>query len=225
MDFFINDSAIRPELFLSNMPLWVWQIQHYPILMMIWNIILVVIALYLTYLLVQYIKKPKKNYWLLALLALAWLVMAPNAPYLMTETRHSLGPCLSEYYNNVCLPTAWTPVFFFGFAAIGWVSFVWTVRPVEVIIKKLYGRQWSLAFITIIIPLLSLGLLLGLVNRWNSWELISEPGEIIRSALLYFLDLTYLENYFIMTFLLAVLYSIGSKVFVSLSWEKSSSRS
>lgn len=225
MENFINYSNYRPEVFLSPLAFWKFEIHGYPILMMLWNIFLVLIALWLTYTIVQYLKEKNKSMITLALLFLAWLFMAPNTAYLLTETRHSLASCSVEVYNHICAPTAWGPIFFFLFATVGWLSFIWTVRPLETAIAKHYGQKTSFWFVIVTLLLLSLGVLLGLVNRFNSWEILTDPLGIIVTSVSYLLDLTSLRNYFMMTFLLSILYLIGSHVIIRLPWEKKGSTS
>lgn len=225
MNHVINNSIFRPEVFLPPIPGWSWQINGYPVLMIFWNIVLAAISIWLAYLVVQDIKKGQKNVFRSILLCLAWLFMVPNTAYLLTETRHSLGLCSVEIYNNVCAVTAWSPLFFFLFAGIGWVSFIWSVRPIEAAIAKAYGQNTSVWFVVASLLLISLGVLLGLVNRFNSWEILTDPLTIISSGVLYILDLTSLQNYFMMTFLLFTLYLAGSHLLIRLPWEKKTSKS
>lgn len=216
---FINNSVFRPEVFLSVLPFWDWQLYNYPIIMILWNLFLAVIPIFLAWLLIQQLQAAKKNWYLISFLALVWLGMVPNTAYLITETRHSLGDCLTETYNNVCPATAWTPIFFFVFALSGWLSLIWAIRPLENVLRKIYGAHIGNLFIGLTLPLLALGVLLGLVNRFNSWELLTEPLKIIIIACSYFFNLTLLKNYFIITILLLILYLVGSRVIRRLPWE------
>lgn len=225
MENFINNSIYRPEIFLSSLAFWEIEIHGYPIVMMLWNFFLAAIALWLTYVIVQYLKKKDKNIVTLVGLFIFWLLMAPNTAYLLTETRHSLGTCPVEVYNHVCAPSAWTPIFFFLFAVTGWLSFIWTVRPIETALAKAYGEKTSFWFVVLSLLLLSLGVLLGLVNRFNSWEIVTNPLGIISNSFVYLLDLTSLQNYFMMTFLLSLLYLIGSRLIIRLPWERKTSKS
>lgn len=109
-------------------------------------------------------------------------------------------------------------LFFFSYALLGWVLFVYATRPV------LYGaarrfsinRQWLTGPLIILI---ALGIMMGLVNRWNSWEIITDPYGLIVQTWKALHDLTYLENWLIMSILLYFLYEAGERLFKPLGRE------
>ncbi len=219
MTTFINRSLYRPEIFLRSFSLDSWQINDYPVIMIIWNVLLAVAAVALTYALVKQLHKKKNNLYLLCGLMIAWLLVMPNAAYIMTDVRHIIGYCPPHSYGNVCVQNAWMSIFFFLFSMSGWVSFIWSIRPIEIIIRR-KSRSLSIWFIVMIIPLCALGVLLGLIHRWNSWEIITDPIGILATISYYITDLTYLKNWFMMSGLLYILYIIGRKLFIRLAWEK-----
>jgi uncharacterized membrane protein len=220
MPRFINESLYRPEVFLSNVSIWDWQINGYQLVMIIWNIFLAVVAVYITYWLVRYLRQKNKKPVAIFFLCLFWFFMVPNTTYLLTDARHIIGYCPVASFGNVCVENAWMVLFFFTFAAMGWVACVWSIRPLRLFITKMYGQGWGIIFIIFIIPIISLGVLLGLLNRWNSWEIVTSPGHILSSSLIYVSDLTYFKNWLIMSILLYLLYFTGEKLFLKLKWEK-----
>lgn len=220
MNRFINTSFASPELFLRHVPLWDWQINGYPVIVIMWNVLLAALALWLTYYLTICLQDKKTKTGRIVWVALAWLFMAPNTAYLMTDARHIIGYCPWYSYGNVCPENAWMTLFFFAFGALGWITFVWTIRPVVKAIRIRFGELESQLFLGVIFPLCGLGLLLGLVNRWNSWEIITNPLGILATASYYMADLTYLKNWLIITVLLAALYWAGARLFVRAIWEK-----
>ncbi len=216
---FINHSLYRPEVFLRCFSLSDWQINDYPVVMILWNILLGVAAVLLTYTLVKRLERTSGSLIILGAITLAWLVVMPNAAYLMTDIRHIIGYCPPNSYGNVCLSNAWMSMFFFLFGATGWLSFIWSVRPIHTVITR-FSKSLGWWFIIIIIPLCALGVLLGLIHRWNSWEIITDPVGIIATISYYLVDLTYLKNWFMMSALLYLLYITGRKFFIRLPWEK-----
>jgi len=104
--------------------------------------------------------------------------------------------------------------FFFLYAILGWIAYVYLVNQMKYLIDKLFGKRVVLAYLWLISPVFSLGILLGLVNRWNSWDLLFFPTEVLNGALLYFSDWTYFKNLLIYTFSLYILYFIGDILFV-----------
>ena len=220
MSRFINDSAFRPEHFLDMVPLWNWRINDYQIPMIVWNIALGALAVVITYFLVKALQKKIIYLPSTMVLAFLWLCMVPNTAYLLTDARHIIGYCPIEEYGNVCIENAWMVFFFWAFAATGWLTFVWSLRPLRRIITRLYGKQSGNFFIVLSIPLIALGVLLGLINRWNSWEIFTRPDLIIKTSLTYFHDLTYFKNWLIITFLLYIFYVAGERLFIISKWEK-----
>lgn len=215
----------RPEVFLSLIPWWSWEIHGYPVVMICWNIILAGLAIWFSYLVTQDIRTGQKQAFKSIGLLVIWILMVPNTAYLLTETRHSLSGCAIDIYNHICSTTPWGPIFFFFFGTLGWVSFIWSVRPIETAIAKKYGQNASSWFVISALLLISLGVLLGLVNRFNSWEIVTDPLKIILTSVYYFFNLTALKNYFMMTFLLFILYLAGSYLIIRLPWEKKASKS
>ncbi len=220
MTRFINNSFFRPEVFLSNLPFWEVQINGYPVLVIFWNLFLAVVAVWQTYYLLLLFQKKNRNYFSIILISFFWLLFTPNTTYLLTDARHIIGFCPPSEFANVCADNAWMTIFFFVFAAGGWLTFVWCLRPVRNLIRTLYGYTSALIFILAIIPLMALGVLLGLVNRWNSWEIFTDPLGILYTIFIYFTDLTYLQNWLIISVLFYILYFSGEKFFTKLNWEK-----
>jgi uncharacterized membrane protein len=220
MSRFINNSLYRPEIFLSKMPLWNTQINGYPVSVIFWNFLLAALAIWVTYWLVSFLRLKQKKYIAIILLSIAWLLLAPNTAYLLTDARHIIGFCPSYEFGNVCASNAWMVIFFFAFAAGGWLSFVWVLRPLRLVFLEIHGVVASWVFILSIIPVMALGVLLGLVNRWNSWEVFTDPLGIFYTILTYVTDLTYLMNWLIISVLFYILYFSGEKLFKEFKWEQ-----
>jgi uncharacterized membrane protein len=118
----------------------------------------------------------------------AWLLLLPNAPYLLTEVRHFV---LDREWRELTARAADDPaalrlaagagLLFLLYGAIGLVAFVAAVRPVERALRarfpRLRGGRIALH------ALVSLGVWLGLVPRHNSWDAVLHPVEVVGSAL------------------------------------------
>lgn len=157
----------------------------------IWDAGLAAVAVLLSYTIVWVARsrhsKPLR-YAAVILLSLVWLAFLPNTCYLITEWRHFLEVL---DYNNLFLGAqrdlhvftiVWTLwLFYFLFSGFGIVTLTLSVRP----IKHLAVRRgatvwfWMLPFFTA----LSLGVFLGLVLRFNSWDLVTRPGIVWTAVL------------------------------------------
>ena len=122
------------------------------------------------------------------ILGMAWLAFLPNTCYLLTEWRHFLA--LVDYAHlgtriqgdpSAVIMLMEITLFYFVFSAIGVLAFALAIRPIARI-AKMRGMNlwvWGAPFFL----LMSLGVYLGLVLRFNSWELIYKLGEIWASVL------------------------------------------
>ncbi len=219
-DRFINSSSVSAEIFFAGGPLWDLQVNGYPLVMILWNVALAIVALWFTFRFVSLAKDKKRTPLAVAVAAFLWLIFVPNTAYMITDIRHIIGYCPASEYGRVCAENAWMSVFFFAYAAVGWLTFVFAVRPVREMMIKRFGNPIGQSFFYILIPLISLGVLLGLVNRWNSWEIFTDPLLILANITRYITDVVYLKNWALLTVLLFVLYGAGERLFARLPWEK-----
>ncbi|MFN3651935.1 MAG: DUF1361 domain-containing protein [Armatimonadota bacterium] len=148
-----------------------------------WDLFLGVVPVALGYLLAWGVGRTRPWLRLLWLpVAAAWLFFLPNAPYLLTEVRHYLSDYAGEFPNSERQRQRflfWTG-FYLLFSGAG--AWLWTlsVRPV----LKGLGRARIPG--ALVLPLLSLasafGVYLGLRPRFNSWDLLTRPAEVLRIA-------------------------------------------
>ncbi len=102
--------------------------------------------------------------------AAAWLAFLPNAPYLITDIAHMRPLDDIPYFYDV--------VMFFSLAltglALGFASLAWMQ---ETIWTKL-GVWPARAFAAGVIALASFGVYIGRFLRWNSWDILINPGPL-----------------------------------------------
>ncbi len=192
-------------------------INGYPITGMIINVLLLLIPFYIVIYLTKYFNSNKlfKIHQKLIGIALGfiWLIFIPNTAYIINDARHLMNICAVNSPFRVCAENAWMIIVFFTYAAIGWLSLVYLINQMKNFIGKLFSEKAKKIFPVLIIPLISLGVLLGLLNRWNSWEIFIYPVDFMRHVFLYFYDLVYLGNWLIYTVCLYILYYVGDFVF------------
>jgi len=121
------------------------------------------------------------------LLGFAWLAFLPNTCYLLTEWRHFLARLdASDLYLRSRVDVGSTlelmgyTAFFFCFSAVGMLTFTLAIRPMAGLARSLGMTNWIPAIPLFL--LLSVGVYLGLVLRFNSWDLLTHPGEVWASA-------------------------------------------
>jgi uncharacterized membrane protein len=137
----------------------------------VWNLFLAWLPLGLAWLAV----KPGRTPWFLrAALGAGWLLFLPNAPYLVTDLKH-----LSW---SAAVPVLYDVVMLFSAAlcglALGLVSLRWMEGAVADRLGVWPGRIFGLFAVCAA----GLGVYLGRVLRWNSWDLLTQPAALTRDV-------------------------------------------
>jgi uncharacterized membrane protein len=162
------------------------------ILWMLWNLFLAVIPVGLAYAAagLTHLMTRRRAPWLwlaVAPVLALWLIFLPNSCYLFTEPRHLLKAVEHDNLwsrarmdaDAALRLTLWTIVAV-TYVAAGAVTFALSIRPM----KQLVGRAglslvvWAMPFFW----LLSLGVYLGLIVRYNSWDLLTRPSEVLETT-------------------------------------------
>ncbi|MGZ4382020.1 MAG: DUF1361 domain-containing protein [Gaiellaceae bacterium] len=134
---------------------------------LVWNLILAWIPFLLALIVYDRYRRGGK------LLALApalviWLLFLPNAPYIVTDFVHlSATSPAPLWLDGVELSAfAWTGML------LGFVS----LYLVHAVARHRFGTAPSWAGVLCVLSLVSVGVYLGRVKRWNSWDLLTQPG-------------------------------------------------
>ncbi|MCH2491024.1 MAG: DUF1361 domain-containing protein [Flavobacteriales bacterium] len=141
-------------------------------LFLVWNLFLAVIP-YGISLWLQSLKKPSK--WFVILIALSWLAILPNAPYIITDFVHLRFATASLIWLDILL--------LFVFASNGLLFYFLTLQDMQRLLKHHFATQW-ISVISGFIPFLcGFGIYLGRVLRWNSWDLLHHPKSLLTDIL------------------------------------------
>lgn len=142
---------------------------------MVWNLFLAWLP-YLFSLVAVWLHQVKtRQWWWLIIPAGLWLIFFPNAPYLITDFFHlTYRPPVPLWYDILLLVAfTWTGLF------LGLTS----LRAIHLIIESYFGRFLGWCFAVFTLGLGGLGIYLGRFARWNSWDLLHEPKQIIKDIL------------------------------------------
>lgn len=101
----------------------------------------------------------------------AWILFFPNAPYILTDLFHlRLKQSMPIWFDLVLiLSFAWTGLLF-GFLGL------WDI---ERILRKSVHNTWVTITSIGLLFLGSFGIYVGRYLRWNSWDIITEPFNLI----------------------------------------------
>ena len=132
---------------------------------LIWNLFLA----WIPYLISDYFIKKETPLSRFVPLFIIWLIFFPNAPYVITDVIHIYGQTGNLHINSLIF-------FFFGWLGLilGMISLLEIAQYLKSHTKKVATE----ATIFGICILSSFGIYLGRFERWNSWDIISHPGEI-----------------------------------------------
>lgn len=160
------------------------------ILWVMWNATLAMIPVGAGYALRSVLdRKPVRvTGWVLVLgLGLIWFIFLPNTCYLLTEWRHYMDTVDSQNLylraksdSVLFIKLTLGTTFYFLYSLFGMAAFALAIRPVEraAIKRNISVRFWALPFFAAV----ALGVYLGLVLRFNSWDLLKEPGMVWSAA-------------------------------------------
>ena len=196
-------------------------INKYYVLMIFWNIFLAVIPCAVAY--YAYISVKKKTWADLktsekisaALIFLFWLFMFPNTAYLFSIPRHIVDYCPAYNKYEVCLDNGrtWMVFFFFFYALLGVPTFYYALKKMSLTFRSLFNRTASVLLPAVIIPVTSIGVMFGLIERYNSWDVIFNPASLINTFIGYFMSADLFFTFLFFTLMLYMVY-YGLDVFI-----------
>ncbi|MFZ5442239.1 MAG: DUF1361 domain-containing protein [Myxococcota bacterium] len=100
----------------------------------------------------------------------AWLAFFPNAPYLLTDLVHLKA--------RAPVPLWFDVLFLSAFAWAGCVAGWDSLRRVHAALEVRVGAAKAAGLVTLSVLLSGLGVFLGRFERLNSWDVVTEPGQV-----------------------------------------------
>ncbi|MGH9637334.1 MAG: DUF1361 domain-containing protein [Candidatus Angelobacter sp.] len=136
-----------------------------------WNLALAWLSLLLAGFLVSELRRRRWLSWQNLILTVGWVVLLPNTWYVLTDLVHVFpNGEISQLYDIVLIFLMVLTAFVMGFAGLFLIH------------RELLGRV-SLAkswlFIEAVVLISSFAIYLGRDLRWNSWDVITNPGGVL----------------------------------------------
>jgi len=187
-------------------------IAGYKVLGIPWNILLALIPCWIAYYMSLSIHNKKwakftfLNQSAFILLFLFWFFMFPNTAYFFTIPRHLVNLCDDFDKYRVCLEESWVVMFTFTYALFGLPPFYYALNRMTKLLGTLFHQKISQLFPIIMIPFTAIGVLFGLSGRFNSWDVIVRPFELVGSTMTYFTDRILFFNFLVFTVSLYLIY-------------------
>jgi len=188
-------------------------IHGYNLIMIPWNIFLALIPCLIAYYSAKAVGKKKwkdlgRGQLVFMVIFLIWLFMLPNTAYLFMIPRHLVDYCDDYDKYRACLEGSWKVMFFFTYAAIGLPTFYYGLRRMERLFKSMCGKIYAAFLPIIVIPLTSIAVMFGLYERYNSWDVIFRPCDLMRTFGSYFTETYLLTDFLVFTACFYLIYYV-----------------
>ena len=141
-------------------------------LFLLWNLFLAVVPLVASALLRRAARHQGTDLAQFALLAL-WLLFLPNAPYILTDLVHLSPDGSRQYWYDLGMVLAC--------AGTGLLLGYASLFDVHELFERRFGPRcgWSVAVAALLAS--GYGVYLGRVQRWNSWDVVTNPHSLFAS--------------------------------------------
>jgi uncharacterized membrane protein len=136
-----------------------------------------------------------------------WLVFFPNAPYILTDFLHlSPRPGVPLWYDILLLATfSWT----------GLILAIASLRIMHTLVREHLGGLISWGFVGLALGLGGMGIYLGRFSRFNSWDLLLAPREVLKTLLMRLLDPLSYPRFYGFTLLFSAFLLVAYLAFIS----------
>ena len=141
---------------------------------LVWNLFLA----FLPYAITEWLwthSQVAKNKWKLMAAMILWLLFIPNSFYILTDLFH-----LDTFHSA---PKWFDLLLLFSFAWNGLLLGIFSVRVMEKTLQSFLGNKHELFFIYTIMWLNALGVYIGRYLRFNSWDIVTNPFDLITDIL------------------------------------------
>lgn len=108
-----------------------------------------------------------------------WLAFFPNSPYIITDLLHLKHRADAPFWFD-CLMIS-------SFAWVGLLLGLLSLRNIHLLLGRLYNKTFALVTVLISSLLCGYGIYLGRFLRWNSWDIINNPTELMSDVLVRFI--------------------------------------
>ncbi len=137
-----------------------------------WNLFLAWLPLICAYMTHTFWRNKSINSYGLLAGILLWLLLFPNAPYLITDLIHLKEvPDYLLWYDSLMS---------FSFALAGMLTGLYSLLLIHRLVEQVQNQSIAWLFMASCLILSSYGVYLGRFGRWNSWDILTDPFSLVR---------------------------------------------
>lgn len=141
---------------------------------LIWNLFLAWVPLIFALLACEELSSTKRRKWRFSGYAFGWFIFFPNAPYIFTDLVHVSIHTSRHYWADLAMVLAC--------GLTGLMLWFVSLYLMHSLVARKYGSAAGWGFVTLMAGLTSFGVYLGRFQRFNSWDVVTKPGEIIQGV-------------------------------------------
>ncbi|TLV01052.1 DUF1361 domain-containing protein [Dyadobacter luticola] len=173
-------------------------IEDWGFIFLAWNLFLAWVPLLFIKWVWEKEAKQSLPFWQLAIFLTIWLLFFPNAPYIITDLKHLRAvPEHMIWYDALMI---------FTFSVAGFLTGLYSIRIVHRIIVRRWNEQLAWMVISVSMLASGFGVFLGRYGRWNSWDIVTQPGSLARGILASLRDPLAIKHTISFSFVLMLLY-------------------
>lgn len=140
-----------------------------------WNLFLSWIPLLVAYGARVHSRAFPKQYPVTIFLSIVWLLFFPNAPYMITDLIHlSVDYGSNKTWHDAIMLYYYAQVSLInGLISMYWIHHTWIY---------VFGPKTGHILLFFSLPLAGYGIFLGRIGRWNSWDILHNPFELMEAV-------------------------------------------
>jgi uncharacterized membrane protein len=165
-----------------------------------WNLVLAWVPLLLSLLLARRAALGRRSPAVTFSVGAVWLLFFPNAPYMVTDLIHLRAR------NPV--PVWYDAIMVFAFGLVGLCLAFLSLWLVHGLVARRRGAAAGWLFVAGVAGLSGFGVYLGRFQRWNSWDVVARPGELLADLVDRFMNPLSHPRTVGLTFLMAALFAV-----------------
>lgn len=144
---------------------------------LVWNLLLAFIPYFISKRLMKLLYNKRR--WVFLIGVFVWLLFIPNSFYIITDLFH--------LDMNVGMPLWFDLALLLSFAWNGLLLGIVSVRHMEKLFESFYNNRFDLLFVFPVMLLNALGVYIGRYLRFNSWDIIANPFQLIQDIIYLFI--------------------------------------
>lgn len=141
---------------------------------LVWNLCLAWLPLVMVVVIEEFRRRHLLRGWRFVATFAAWVLVLPNAPYILTDLVHLQRSLPNRWWTDLTL------ILWFSIAGL-MLGFI-ALRRMQAMLAESLGRTPAWLVTVGLIPVVAFGIYIGRFERWNSWDVLVRPLDLLADA-------------------------------------------